>query len=59
MPPGGPAATDHDRNLERLLRSHAALREQLATLLEQSPDASKKEIRRALDLPAPQHHKGK
>lgn len=50
---GGPAVPEHDRKLEKLLRRHAELREQLAQILEDAPDASRKEIRRALDLPAP------
>jgi hypothetical protein len=57
---GGPAVAEHDRQLEKLLRRHAELRAQLAQLLENAPDASRKEIRRALDLPPPRHHgKGK
>jgi len=53
------AAPDRDRKLDRLIRRHAELREQLTALLKEVPDASDKEIRRALALPAPRHHKGK
>jgi hypothetical protein len=53
---GGPAVAEHDRQLEKLLRRHAELRAQLAQILENAPDASRKEIRRALDLPPPRHH---
>ena len=53
------AAPDRDPKLDRLIRRHAELRDQLAALLKETPDASDKEIRRALDLPAPKHHKGK
>jgi len=58
LDPAG-AAPERDRKLERLVRRHALLREELAAVLEQSTNASKKEIRTALDLPAPKHHKGK
>jgi len=53
------ATPDRNPKLDRLIRRHAELREQLAALLKTTPDASDKEIRRALDLPAPRHHKGK
>ncbi|MCX5684972.1 MAG: hypothetical protein NT049_15005 [Planctomycetota bacterium] len=55
----GPASPDRDRNLERLVHRHAELREQLTALLKEAPDASDKDIRRALALPAPKHRKGK
>lgn len=50
---------DRDRKLERILQHNEALRQKLKTLLEQSPNASREEIRRALAVPASKHHKGK
>jgi hypothetical protein len=48
-----PAHPDRDRALERLLKRDAGLRDQLARVLEESPRATREEIRRALDLPPP------
>ena len=52
-----PRLAERDRKLERVLQHNENLRSQLKTLLENSPNASREEIRRALDLPAPKHHK--
>jgi hypothetical protein len=52
---GGNAAADRARKLEKLLSRHAELREQVKQFLEDEPDASFKDVRRALDLPPPRH----
>jgi hypothetical protein len=59
LDPAGGGTPERDRALDPLIRRHAQLRDELTALLQETPDASVKEIRRALDLPAPKHHKGK
>lgn len=54
-----PRSPEHERALEKLLRRHAALRDQLTGMLEASPAATREEIRRALDVPHPKRRREK
>jgi hypothetical protein len=54
-----PPLPEHDRQLEKLLKRNAEMRDELATLLKTSPAATQDEIRRALNLPVPKRHRSK
>jgi hypothetical protein len=52
----GACTVERNRQLQKLQRRHIELRDQLKALLAKSPEASSKEIRRALDASAPRHN---